>query len=54
MEGQHLSASENLTRARQEAREFGDERRAEIKKRVQEQRELEERGCDQDSGSRAR
>jgi hypothetical protein len=36
MEEHHLTASANLARARHEAREFGEERRVEIKKRVQE------------------
>jgi len=36
MEERHLSASANLAQARKEAREFGEERRAEIKKRVTE------------------
>ncbi|KAL4246800.1 hypothetical protein ABKN59_008023 [Abortiporus biennis] len=35
----HLAASANLAQARREAREFGHERRQEIRKRVQEHRE---------------
>lgn len=38
-EKMHLSASENLARARAEAREYGEERRREIRRRVQEARE---------------
>ena len=35
----HLAAAENLARARAEAREFGEERRREIRRRVEEMRE---------------
>lgn len=35
----HMSATVNLAQARREAREFGEERRREIKKRVREYRE---------------
>lgn len=41
-ERRHEEASENLARARQEAREFGAQRREEIRGRVQEFRRLEE------------
>ena len=36
----HLSAAVNLAQARSEAREFGEERRKEIRKRVKEYREF--------------
>ncbi|KAI0362232.1 hypothetical protein OH77DRAFT_1388338 [Trametes cingulata] len=36
----HLAAAKNLAQARREAREFGEERRKEIKRRVQEYNEL--------------
>ncbi|KAL7280286.1 hypothetical protein ACG7TL_005199 [Trametes sanguinea] len=36
----HLSAAKNLAQARREAREFGEERRQEIRRRVQEYNEL--------------
>lgn len=39
----HLAAANNLAQARREAREFGHERRKEIRKRVQEFREQDER-----------
>lgn len=35
----HMTAAANLAQARREAREFGEERRREIRKRVQEYRE---------------
>ena len=35
----HMSAASNLAQARAEAQEFGQERRAEIRRRVQEQRQ---------------
>jgi len=41
-ERRHELASENLARARQEAREFGTQRREEIRERVREFRQLEE------------
>ena len=41
-ERRHELASENLARARQEARQFGTQRREEIKERVREFRQLEE------------
>ena len=41
-ERRHEQASENLARARQEAREFGAQRREEIRERVREFRRLEE------------
>lgn len=41
-ERRHELASENLAHARQEAREFGTQRRGEIRERVQEFRRLEE------------
>jgi len=41
-ERRHEQASENLARARQEAREFGTQRREEIRERVQEFRRSEE------------
>jgi len=41
-ERRHELASENLARARQEARVFGTQRREEIRERVREFRELEE------------
>jgi len=41
-ERRHEEASENLARARREAREFGLQRRDEIKERVREFRRLEE------------
>lgn len=37
----HHAASNNLAVARREAREFGEERRLEIRRRVQERRERE-------------
>lgn len=40
----HLSAAANLAQARAEAREFGVERRQEIRRRVQEYREQSENG----------
>ncbi|KAI1798385.1 hypothetical protein LXA43DRAFT_876187 [Ganoderma leucocontextum] len=45
----HLSASKNLAQARSEAREFGEERRKEISKRVKEYKEKEahERSSDE-------
>ena len=42
-ERRHEQASENLARARQEAREFGTQRREEIRERVREFRRLEEK-----------
>ena len=39
----HRAAAANLAQARREAREFGHERRKEIRRRVQEYREQEER-----------
>lgn len=45
-ERRHELASENLARARQEAREFGVQRREEIRERVREFRRLEEQGRD--------
>lgn len=42
-ERRHEQASENLARARQEAREFGMQRREEIRERVREFRQLEEK-----------
>lgn len=36
----HVSASKNLAEARKEAREFGEERRKQIRRRVQEYNEL--------------
>jgi len=41
-ERRHERASENLARARQEAREFGTQRREEIRERVREFKQLEE------------
>jgi len=41
-ERRHEQASENLARARQEAREFGAQRREEIRERVREFRRLDE------------
>lgn len=41
-ERRHEQASENLARARQEARDFGTRRREEISERVREFRQLEE------------
>ena len=41
-ERRHERASENLAHARQEAREFGMQRREEIKERVREFKRLEE------------
>ena len=41
-ERRHEQASENLAHARQEAREFGMQRREEIRERVREFRRLEE------------
>ena len=41
-ERRHEQASENLAHARQEAREFGMQRREEIKERVREFKRLEE------------
>lgn len=41
-ERRHEQASENLARARKEAREFGTHRREEIRERVREFRRLEE------------
>jgi len=41
-ERRHEQASENLAHARQEAREFGVQRREEIRERVREFRRLEE------------
>ena len=38
-ESTHLAAVENLARARAEAREYGEERRREIRRRVEEMRE---------------
>ena len=43
----HRAAAANLAQARREAREFGHERRKEIRRRVQEYREQEERDRDQ-------
>lgn len=40
----HLRAAENLAQARQEAREFGEERRQTIRQRVREQKESLARG----------
>ena len=42
-ERRHEQASENLARARQEAREFGMQRREEIRERVRGFRQLEEK-----------
>ena len=42
-ERRHEEASENLARARREAREFGMQRREEIRERVREFRQLEEK-----------
>jgi len=42
----HFAAANNLAQARREAREFGHERRVEIRRRVQEFREQEERKQD--------
>jgi len=42
-ERRHEQASENLARARQEAREFGTQRREEIRERVREFRRSEEK-----------
>lgn len=39
----HRAAAANLAQARREAQEFGHERRKEIRRRVQEYREQEER-----------
>jgi hypothetical protein len=44
-ERHHEQASENLARARREAREFGMQRREEIRERVQEFRRLEEKSA---------
>lgn len=43
----HRAAAANLAQARREAREFGHERRKEIRRRVQEYREQEEREASQ-------
>ncbi len=47
----HMSASRNLAQARSEAREFGEEQRLEISKRVREYREKQAQEQSSDKGT---